>query len=43
VAELDASTFCLAPVVLTAIVLVASYVPARYASRIDPTKALREE
>jgi putative ABC transport system permease protein len=43
VTELDASTFCLAPVLLAAIVLVASFAPARYASRVDPTRALREE
>ena len=43
VTELDPSTFCLAPVLLTAIVLLASFAPARYASRIDPTRALREE
>jgi predicted permease len=43
VTELDASIFCLAPVLLTAIVLLASFAPARYASRIDPTKALRED
>jgi ABC-type lipoprotein release transport system permease subunit len=30
-------------VLLTAIVLVASFAPARYASRVDPTRALREE
>ena len=43
VTELDAFTFCLAPVLLAAIVLVASFAPARYASRVDPTRALREE
>jgi putative ABC transport system permease protein len=43
VTELDAFAFCFAPVLLTAIVLVASFVPARYASHIDPTRALREE
>lgn len=43
VTELDASTFCFAPVLLTAIVLIASFAPAWYASRIDPTRALREE
>jgi putative ABC transport system permease protein len=43
VTELDASTFCLAPVLLAAIVLVASFAPARHASRVDPTRALREE
>jgi len=43
VTELDPSTFCIAPVLLIAIVLAASFTPARYASRIDPTRALREE
>ena len=43
VTELDAVTFCLAPVLLAAIVLVASFAPARYASRVDPMRALREE
>jgi putative ABC transport system permease protein len=43
VTELDASTFCLTPVLLIAIVLVACLAPARYASRIDPTRALHEE
>ncbi len=43
VTELDAATFCLAPLLLAAIVLVASFAPARYASRVDPTRALREE
>jgi predicted permease len=43
VTELDVSTFCLAPVLLTAIVLMASFAPARYASRVDPNRALREE
>jgi ABC-type lipoprotein release transport system permease subunit len=41
--ELDAATFFIAPGLLIAIVLVASFAPARYASRIDPTRALREE
>jgi putative ABC transport system permease protein len=43
VSELDASTFLLAPLLLTTIVLVATFAPARYASRIDPAIALREE
>jgi putative ABC transport system permease protein len=43
VTELDASTFCLAPVLLIVIVLTACFAPARYASRIDPMRALREE
>jgi ABC-type antimicrobial peptide transport system permease subunit len=43
VKELEASIVCLAPALLTVIVLAASFAPARYASRIDPTRALREE
>lgn len=43
VTELDASTFCLAPALLIVIVLAACLAPARYASHIDPTRALREE
>jgi ABC-type lipoprotein release transport system permease subunit len=43
VTELDAATFGLAPVLLAAIVLIACFAPARYAARIDPTRALREE
>ena len=43
VAEPDASSFCLAAGLLTAVVLAASFVPARQASHIDPIRALREE
>jgi putative ABC transport system permease protein len=43
VTELDAATFGFAPVLLAAIVLIACFAPARYAARIDPTRALREE
>jgi len=43
VTELDATTFGAAPVVLAAIVLIASVAPARYAAAIDPIRALREE
>ena len=39
----DALTFTLAPAVLIAIALAASYFPARRASRIDPAVALRSE
>ena len=43
VTELDAPTFGLAAVLLAAIVLIASFAPARYAARIDPIRALRQE
>ena len=43
VTELDASTFCISVVLLVTIVLVASFAPARYASHVDPIRALREE
>lgn len=43
VTELDAVTFSFTPLLLTAVVLVAAFAPARHASRIDPTRALREE
>ncbi len=43
VTALDATTFAMMPVALTILALVASFVPARRASRIDPTSALREE
>jgi predicted lysophospholipase L1 biosynthesis ABC-type transport system permease subunit len=43
VSEMDASTFCLAPALLMAVVLLACLAPARHASRIEPTRALREE
>jgi putative ABC transport system permease protein len=39
----DPLTFILAPGILGAIVLLASYVPARRAMRIDPMLALRDE
>ncbi len=43
VAPLDGPTFALTPVVLAAAVLAATLGPARRASRVDPTKALRDE
>jgi predicted permease len=43
VTDLDATTFCVAPMMLATIVLIACLAPARYAARIDPMRALREE
>jgi putative ABC transport system permease protein len=43
VKELDVSSFCFAALLLMTIVLVASFAPARYALRVDPTRALRDE
>ena len=43
VSELDAATFVLTPLLLAAIVLIASFGPARRAVRVDPITALREE
>ena len=40
---LDALTFVGAPVVLCATAMLASYLPARRASRTDPVTALRAE
>jgi ABC-type antimicrobial peptide transport system permease subunit len=37
----DPATFVLAPIVFMAIGLVASYLPARRATQVDPTEALR--
>ncbi len=39
----DAATFAAVAAILFAVSLIASYVPARRASRIDPVRALRQE
>ncbi len=43
VSATDALTFAAVPMILVAIGLLASYVPARRATRVDPVVALREE
>jgi putative ABC transport system permease protein len=42
-APLDPLTFVAVPVILAAVALLASYIPARQATRIDPIMALRRE
>ena len=43
VSATDLATFASVPVILIAIALVASYIPALRATRVDPVIALREE
>jgi putative ABC transport system permease protein len=43
VRALDVTTFLLVPAVLVAAAMIAAFIPARRASRVDPASALRTE
>ena len=43
VSATDAATYCLVAVILATVAMVASYIPARRATRVDPLTALRDE